>query len=359
MTQINKTPKFSKQKIIILVLSLAVVAAVAVVAGILLTRNDYLAKTMRLLRVEGTVNIEDQKGGSKPVADNVRFQSGDALSTGADGKASVGLDDTKIVTLNNDSRAEFVKNGKSLELKLTKGALFFNVTEKLRSDEKFEIKTSTMTAGIKGTSGIVYYDAADNKETIAITDGAVEISATNPETGETKTARVEGGQKLKVYLSSTLGESVSFTIEEISEEDLSEFALSLIVENESLINRICDYTGWNPDKLKKTLKDIDNQGKPGESTPGESKPGESNPGTSAPADAQPAKPTDPEAPTGTNPPSSTSNSSKKRTSSKKRSTRRSTTSSKKKKKSSSRKSSQGGSSSIMINESVMGVWSVD
>ena len=355
MTQINKTPKFSKQKIIVLVLSLAVVAAVAVVAGILLTRNDYLAKTMRLLRVEGTVNIEDQKGGSKPVADNVRFQSGDALSTGADGTASVGLDDTKIVTLNNDSRAEFIKNGKSLELKLTKGALFFNVTEKLRSDEKFEIKTSTMTAGIKGTSGIVYYDEADNKETIAITDGAVEISATNPKTGETKTARVEGGQQLKVTLTDTVGESVVFTVEEICEEDLSEFTLGMIAENEALINRICDYTGWDPKKLKKTLKDLENQGaNPGESKPGESKPGESKPGTSEPTDALPTKPTEPETPTGTNPPSSTSNSSKRRPSSKKRSVRRSTTSSKKKKKSSSRKSSSSvGNPSY---ESVMGVW---
>ena len=71
---------------------------------------------MRLLRVEGTVNIEDSRGGSKSVTNNLRFQSGDALNTGADGLASVGLDDTKIVTLQNDSRAEFLKNGKKVNL---------------------------------------------------------------------------------------------------------------------------------------------------------------------------------------------------------------------------------------------------
>ena len=352
MTQINKTPKFSKQKIIVIVLSLAVVAAVAVVAGILLTRNDYLAKTMRLLRVEGTVNIEDQKGGTKPVVDNVRFQSGDALSTGANGIASVGLDDTKIVTLNNDSRAEFIKNGKSLELKLTKGALFFNVTEKLRSDEKFEIKTSTMTAGIKGTSGIVYYDAADNKETIAVTDGAVEISATNPKTRETKTARVEGGQQLKVTLTDTVGDSVVFTVEEILETDLSEFTLGMIAENEDLIKRICDYTGWDPNKLKKTLKDLENKGV----TPGESKPGESNPETSAPTNGETSAPPNNQLPDNTEPPATTAaKNPKKKPSSKKRSVRRSTKSSKKK--STSRKSSQ--SRSVINSESVIGVWTID
>ena len=353
MTQINKSPKFSKQKITILVLSLAVVAAVAVVAGILLTRNDYLAKTMRLLRVEGTVNIEDQKGGTKPVTENVRFQSGDADSTGVDGIASVGLDDKKIVTLNNDSRAEFIKNGKSLELKLTKGACFFNVTEKLRSDEKFEIKTSTMTAGIKGTSGIVYYDPADaNRETIAITDGAVEISATNPKTGETKTARVEGGQQLKVYLSSTAGESVSFTIEDISEEDLSVFTLGMIAGNEELINRICNYTGWDPDKLKKTLNDIEGNG----GNPGESKPGESNPGTSAPTDAQPTN-SNTQNPENTEPPTTTvGKNPKKKPSSKssKRSVKRSSKKSSKKK--STAKSSYAGSESNVRDESTRSVF---
>ena len=343
MTQINKSPKFSKQKITVIVLSVAVVAAVAVVAGILLTRNDYLAKTMRLLRVEGTVNIEDQKGGTKPVADNVRFQSGDALSTGSDGVASVGLDDKKIVTLNNDSRAEFVKNGKHLELKLTKGALFFNVTEKLRSDEKFEIKTSTMTAGIKGTSGIVYYDESDNnRETIAITDGAVEISATNPETGETKTARVEGGQQLKVYLTSDVGNSISFLLEDICEEDLSIFSLGIIAENDELISRICDYTGWDPDKLKKALKDLSGNG---------GNPGESNPGTTKPTDALPTKPNDTK-PSDTNPPETTvgKNPKKKPSKSSKRSVKRSSKKSSKKK-SSTKKSSSSSYHSVISRES--------
>lgn len=109
-------------KIIYSVVALGIVAAIVI--AIVMSRNGYLANTMRLLRVEGTVNIENGDGGTKPVIDNIRFQSGDALNTGADGLASVGLDDSKIVTLQNDSRAEFTKSGKRLELKLTKGALF-------------------------------------------------------------------------------------------------------------------------------------------------------------------------------------------------------------------------------------------
>ena len=257
MTLIDKFKTISIQKKIIL----AVIAA-AIVAGIVIAvvigRNQYLANTMRLLRVEGTVSIEDSNGGTKPVLDNIRFQSGDALTTGSDGLASVGLDDTKIITLQNDSRAEFQKNGKRLELKLTKGALFFNVTEKLGADETFEIKTSTMTVGIRGTSGMVYFDTDDGgRESLVVTDGAVEVSATNPVTGETRTAKVEGGQRIKVYLySDRVEDSVEFYLDEVTEADLSDFALENITENEELMDRVCSYTGWDEAKLKQAMDDI-------------------------------------------------------------------------------------------------------
>ena len=253
--KVKKMPR--KYKIIAgsLVLAVAVIAVVCIILG----RNGYLASTMRLLRVEGTVSIEDANGGTKPVTNNLRFQSGEALNTGEDGLASVGLDNTKIVTLQNSSRAEFRKNGKQLELKLTKGAVFFNVTEKLKPEETFEIKTSTMTAGIRGTSGIIYYDEESQRDSLIVTDGTVEVTAVNPDTGEVKHAKVEGGQRIKVYLysdSNDSHDSVEFYLDEVTEEDLTDFTLQNIVENEELMNRICEYTGWDKEKLKELVSGI-------------------------------------------------------------------------------------------------------
>ena len=246
-----------KVKVIIVCAAVLLIAAIVCIA--MSARKGYLAKTMRLLHFEGSVNIEDGRGEAKPVTNNIRFQSGDALSTGSDGIASVGLDDTKIVTLQNDSRAEFQKSGKRLELKLTSGAVFFNVTEKLKADETFEIKTSTMTAGIRGTSGMIYFDTADGgRESIVVTDGVVEISATNPVTGETKTARVEGGKKIKVYLYNDKSEdSVAFEEEAVTEENIDDFVLKNIAENDELLTRVAAYTGWDKDKLKKAIKDLE------------------------------------------------------------------------------------------------------
>lgn len=251
----GKNIKVSKKAVAFISVLIAFAAIVTTIFA-LIYQKGYKATSMRLLRVEGTVNIETANGGTKPVLDNIRFQSGDALNTGADGLASVGLDDTKIITLQNDSRAEFTKQGKHLELKLTKGAVFFNVTEKLQPDETFEIKTSTMTAGIRGTSGYVYYDDS-GRDALIITDGSVEISATNPVTGETKTAKVEGGQGATVYLYSDREENtVSFTLEEIGIEDLNDFTVHMIAENDELLNRVCEYTGWDKQALKDVINSI-------------------------------------------------------------------------------------------------------
>ena len=104
-----------------------------------------------------------------------------------------------------------------LELQLTQGALFFEVTEHLEDDETFDIRTSNMVVGIRGTSGYVYYDDA-GRESHVITDGTVHVTATNPDTGELRETTVSGGCQIKVYLYSDRAEdTVEFVLEELSE----------------------------------------------------------------------------------------------------------------------------------------------
>ena len=251
MGLVKRIKNLSKtEKIVISSITAAVVIAVIAVIA-LVVNNNYLATTMRLLRVEGTVTIEDSTGTTKPVLDNIRFQSGDALSTGSDGLASVGLDDTKIVTLENDSRVEFTKQGKQLELNLTQGALFFEVTEKLADDEKYEIKTSNMTVGIRGTSGYVYYSES-GLQSLIITDGVVKVTGYNPKTNETKVVEVRGGESVTAYLYDEATEdrdSIEFEVKEVPVEELPEFPLQMLAENDALLEKVCADTGWDKEEL--------------------------------------------------------------------------------------------------------------
>ena len=237
---------------------LAVSVIVVIVCVIIFSRNTYLAKSMKLVRAEGTVKIEQEGGKLRQIKKNARFQSGEALVTYAGSLASVNLDDTKIITLQENSRAEFTKMNKQLALKLTQGALFFEVTQKLNADEIFEIKTSTITAGIKGTSGYFYTDE-EGRETLTVTDGKVIISAVNPETGERKYAEVSGGQRLVVNLYSESNkehDTIELEVTDLVEEELEDFVLKMLGENERLLDRVCVYTGWDRAKLRELINEL-------------------------------------------------------------------------------------------------------
>ncbi len=140
-----------KKIIIIVVAAILVIVAVAI---FLYFNSRIRATTMRILRMEGEVTLEDN-GKPKSITDNMRLVSGNALSTAVRSLVSIGLDETKIVTLDQRSRAIFNQAGRQLDLELTDGSLFFEVQKPLEDDETMEIRTSTMIVGIRGTSGWV------------------------------------------------------------------------------------------------------------------------------------------------------------------------------------------------------------
>ncbi len=235
-------PDSKKKKRIILI----VAAALLLIVGIILFfyfRNQITATTMRLLRIEGDVSLEES-GKTKSVKVDLRLHNDDALSTATKSLVSIGLDDTKIVTLDELSRAEFNQKGRKLNLHLTAGSLFFDVKKPLEEDETFDIHTSTMVVGIRGTSGWV--SVKGEHETLIVTDGVVHVIGTNPVTGETKEIDVYAGQRISTYLYNDREiDSIMFELENITERQLPEFVLERLREDEELLERVCRQTNWD------------------------------------------------------------------------------------------------------------------
>lgn len=155
------------------------------------------ATTMRLLGYEGRVVLQEN-GRNKKVKEDARINSGSEIKTSIFSSATIGLDDVKIVSMDQSSVAEFVQSGKKLELNLTKGSIFFEVKKPLADDETFDITTSTMIVGIRGTSGYVEI-AEDGTERLIVTDGVVHVIYKNPETGEVTEADVRAGEEFRSY----------------------------------------------------------------------------------------------------------------------------------------------------------------
>lgn len=249
MSLIDKVNSLSKKtKIFIAAATLVVVAGI--VAVIVLSGNKYTATTMRLLRVEGTVNIENSAGEIKPVMNNIRFQSGDALSTGYDGLASVGLDETKIVTLESNSRVEFTKSAKQLELNLTDGGMFFEVTEKLKDDETFDITTSNMTVGIRGTSGYVRANLKSGSTLLQLTSGHVTLKIPHPVTLKDESVSLSAGQQALIMQKKVNGEVKNeVVVSKFTAKDLPAFAAKKILESSKILNEVVQGSGITKDDL--------------------------------------------------------------------------------------------------------------
>ncbi|MBQ1721193.1 MAG: FecR domain-containing protein, partial [Lachnospiraceae bacterium] len=233
--------KLSTKAIVGIVVGVLAILAVILVV-ILMNKNKLTAMVMRLIRQEGEVALLDASGQDVVIMDNMKLYSGNALQTGSDGLVDLSLDDTKYLTIENQSQVVFEKSGKALELKLNSGRLFFNVTEKLADDETMDISTSTMVVGIRGTSGWVDAENSD----LYIGDGTVRVKGINPKTGETIEAEFTAGQKVHVYLLDEDGKTVAFELENYTIEDVPREMLRNIVQYPELFLRFVEETGFEP-----------------------------------------------------------------------------------------------------------------
>ena len=230
-----------KKKIIIIAVVLVVI--IGIIVALLLRKNAISATTMRVIRYEGTVNMEED-GILQTIRENLRLKSGNTIDTAEQSLVSIGLDEVKVVTLDEQSSANFTQSGKNLKLNLTKGSLYFDVQKPLAADENFDIATSTMIVGIRGTSGWVSVEG--DHESLILGDGHVHVIATNPVTGEVKEIDVNPGQRLNVYLyNDRTVDSVVFELEDITERQLPEFVIKVLRNDMVLLDRVCAATGWD------------------------------------------------------------------------------------------------------------------
>ena len=225
--------------------------------------DSYTSTTMRLLHYEGTVEIEDASGKPRAVMENARFNSGEAMKTAASSTASVGLDDGRIVTLDEKSRVEFQKQDGAVAMNLTEGKIFLDVSKKLGADEKMDIKTSTMAVGIRGT--IVYVSSepvtdgtAPNMESvdlkglspekgkivsisqIGVLEGTAEITYTD-NSNRQQSVSVEAGKKATVPEYSEDAEGIPEpAVSDLTKDDIEGFVLNQVKNDAEVVNRVQD-----------------------------------------------------------------------------------------------------------------------
>ncbi len=202
------------------------------------------AALMRLMKTEGTVSVTNSKGRSVTVRDDMRLNSGYGLETEEASYAWINLDDAKLVKMDAVSEISIRKSGKKLDILLDSGNLFFNVSKPLEEDETFNIRTSTMAVGIRGTCGWV--KVIDQWTSVLyVLEGTVTVTVTDPVTGETKTETVKGGETVtcKVYPQDTQGSKCDIIRQTFTVSDIDGFVLVELVKDGDLCDKIYEDSG--------------------------------------------------------------------------------------------------------------------
>ena len=214
----------------ILVLSILLALTVPAMAA-----DDATGTTLRLEEANGTVTVKDAAGTEKTARAGMRLYNGYTIATGASSSAYISLDEAKAVKLDSSGKVEIKKSGKKLEVLLTSGQLYFNVTEPLKTDESLNIRTSTMVTGIRGSFGWV------NLTQMGLMHGHVTLTCTNPETGETRVTEIYSGEKVS-YEQAVSQEitadpellEIDFVKEEIVIEDVPATVVEEIAKDDTL-----------------------------------------------------------------------------------------------------------------------------
>jgi len=144
--------------------------------------------TIRLTELSGTVTVKNAAGKAVTARADMRLYNGYTVQTGASSSAYISLDNSKAVKLDAASKIEVKKSGKQLEISLSAGKVFFNVDKPLTNDESLNIRTVTMVTGVRGSFGWV------GQTEVGLIHGHVQLTCTNPVTGETRYTELSSGQ---------------------------------------------------------------------------------------------------------------------------------------------------------------------
>ena len=240
-----------KKKTLITIISAALILIAAIITIIIVSRMS--ATTMRLIRYDGEITLTTGSGKSLEATEDRRLTNGNILNTKTESQAWVLLDTDRVVTLMEESTASFIQKGKKLTLNLEEGRIFFDIDRSLENDESFDICTSTMIIGVRGTSGYVDSDENGNS-VIYLTTGRVDVTGLDDNGEEFGSDKIKPAQKLTVD-----EDDESITIEDVTEYDLPAELVLTIASDDALLEKITDATDWSEETLK-LLEDLYKQG---------------------------------------------------------------------------------------------------
>ena len=135
--------------------------------------------------VKGDVKMTVGDGKPLSVKVGTKINVGDTVMTGEDSRAKIVMSDRNVINISPNTRLvieEYSNDGrtKNVKLSLLSGKIRNNVEQKYDANSnKFEVRTPTAVAGVRGTQFITSYDLKSKQTEVITLFGQVELRTIN------------------------------------------------------------------------------------------------------------------------------------------------------------------------------------
>lgn len=138
--------------------------------------------------VKGSVKVISGKDKSPAIAKvGSKVFSGDTVITEKDSRAKIVMADRNVLQLSPDTKIEItsyktsaVESERTAQLALMQGKVRAQVEQKYGEKNKFEMRTPTAVAGVRGTQYVVQYNPVTLTTSVMVMSGKVLVSALSP-----------------------------------------------------------------------------------------------------------------------------------------------------------------------------------
>ena len=139
-----------------------------------------------MMVVKGDIKVITPDGKSEAGKVGKKVTAGDTITAGADSRAKIVMADKNVINVSPDSKIvieKYENNGKdkSVELNVVYGKVRASVEQKYDGDKnKFNIKTPSAVAGVRGTDFMMGYNQASKTAQIITFAGSVAVGQPGP-----------------------------------------------------------------------------------------------------------------------------------------------------------------------------------
>lgn len=214
---------------------LLVLAALAAGCG----KKEETYRDIRIMSIEGTATVVRESVGELKAYEEMKLESGDALSVDTGSSLILSLDGDKYVLLESGTRMTLEADGTGensrTALHLEEGAVVSHLTRKLNEESSYEVMAPNSTMAVRGTVfrvKIVYDENGDSYATVTVLDGVVASRLVFPDGTEESVEQerqIPPGMGVNVYGNTEISKYYPDDLEEVDLSQYSKEALRFLL----------------------------------------------------------------------------------------------------------------------------------